>query len=216
MKKRALISVWDKAGVVDFAASLEKLDFEIISTGNTYKTLTKAGISALEVADVTNFPECLDGRVKTLHPAIHGGILARRDSVAHMGFLKQYSIDCIDIVCVNLYPFKQTILIPGVTLPEVIENIDIGGPAMLRSAAKNHDSVTVLVEESDYEEVLAQLEKNGEVSQQTRFYLASKAFAHTAAYDALIAQYLGGLADMPKFPSQLTLTYEKTQELRYG
>ena len=216
MKKRALMSLSDKTGAVDFAKSLCDHGFEIISTGSTCKMLRDAGIAAIEVADVTGFPECLDGRVKTLHPTIHGGILARRDMPAHMEFLAAQGIETIDIICVNLYPFKETILKPNVTLGETIENIDIGGPAMLRSAAKNYDSVAVIVDVADYAKVLEDLEAHGDVSQKTRFALAAKAFAHTAAYDALIAQHLGKLADAPAFPDKLTLTYEKAQGLRYG
>jgi len=216
MKKRALLSVWNKAGIVEFAAGLSAHGFEIVSTGSTYKMIADAGIKAIEAAQVTNFPECLDGRVKTLHPAIHGGILARRDMAAHMDFLAEHDIKTIDIVCVNLYPFKETILKPGVTLPEVIENIDIGGPAMLRSAAKNHEFVAVVTDTADYEKILNELNKFGEVSKDTRFCLSAKAFAHTTAYDALIAQHLSDLANMPEFPNKYTLTYEKAQELRYG
>jgi len=216
MKKRALMSLSDKTGAVDFAKSLCNHGFEIISTGGTYKLLKEAEIAAIEVSDITGFPECLDGRVKTLHPAIHGGILARRDMPTHMDFLAVQGIATIDIVCVNLYPFKETILKPDVTLAETIENIDIGGPAMLRSAAKNHDSVAVIVDAADYAKVLEDLAAHGEVSQKTRFALATKAFAHTAAYDALIAQHLGKLADAPAFPEKLTLTYELAQGLRYG
>ena len=216
MKKRALISVSDKTGAVDFARGLCGCGYEIVSTGSTAKMLTEAGIAAIEVASVTGFPECLDGRVKTLHPAIHGGILARRDMPAHMDFLAAQNIATIDIVCVNLYPFKETILKPGVGLDEVIENIDIGGPAMLRSAAKNHNSVAVVVDVSDYDKILQELEVNGGLSQKTRFGLAAKAFAHTAAYDALVAQHLGAIADLPEFPETLTLTYEKAQDMRYG
>lgn len=216
MKKRALLGVSDKTGIVDFAKGLVAHGFEIVSTGNTHKMLMDAGVPAIAVADVTGFPECLDGRIKTLHPAIHAGILARRDMPDHMDFLKSHAIGAIDIVCVNLYPFKETILKPGVELAEVIENIDIGGPAQLRSAAKNHDSVAVVVDVADYDRVLQELAANGGVSHKTRFYLAAKAFAHTAAYDTLIAQHLGKLAGMPEFPDTLTLTYEKAQDLRYG
>ncbi|MDR2183919.1 MAG: bifunctional phosphoribosylaminoimidazolecarboxamide formyltransferase/IMP cyclohydrolase [Clostridiales bacterium] len=216
MKKRAIISLSDKTGAVDFARGLCGHGFEIISTGSTGKMLADAGIKTIQVPDVTGFPECLDGRVKTLHPAIHGGILARRDVPAHMDFLREHGIGAIDIVCVNLYPFKQTILKPGVHLDEAIENIDIGGPAMLRSAAKNHDSVAVIVDTSDYPKILQELSEHGELSQKTRLYLAAKAFAHTAAYDALITQYLGKMAGLPEFPDNLTLTYEKAMDLRYG
>ena len=215
-KPRALISVWDKAGLVEFAKGLVEFGYEIVSTGSTYKTITAAGLPAIEVSAVTDFPECLDGRVKTLHPAIHGGILARRDIPSHMDFLTQHSISAIDIVCVNLYPFKETILKPGVTPEEVIENIDIGGPAMIRSAAKNHHSVAVIVKTSDYDKILAEIAEFGSVSAKTRQKLAVKAFEHTAAYDALIAQHLGKMAGFDDFPNKLTLTYEKQQELRYG
>ena len=216
MKKRALLGVSDKTGIADFAKGLAAHGFEIVSTGNTYKTLMDAGVAAIQVADVTGFPECLDGRVKTLHPAIHAGILARRDIPAHMEFLKSHDIGTIDIVCVNLYPFKETILKPGVGLDEAIENIDIGGPAQIRSAAKNHASVAVVVDAADYEMILSELSAHGEIAAQTRFVLAAKAFAHTAAYDALVAQHLGKLAMAPEFPDTLTLTYEKAQDLRYG
>ncbi|MCL2572936.1 MAG: bifunctional phosphoribosylaminoimidazolecarboxamide formyltransferase/IMP cyclohydrolase [Defluviitaleaceae bacterium] len=216
MKKRALISVWDKTNAVDFAKGLVGHGYEIISTGSTAKMLIDAGIDAIEVTNVTGFPECLDGRVKTLHPAIHGGILARRDMPSHMDFLASQGISAIDIVCVNLYPFKETILKPDVTLTDTIENIDIGGPAMLRSAAKNNDSVAVIVDVADYEMILDELNESGEISKQTRFALAAKAYSHTAAYDALIASHLGKLAGLPPFPDKITLTYEKVQELRYG
>jgi len=216
MKKRALMSLSNKVGAVEFAKGLVAYGYEIISTGSTAKMLIDAGIEAIEVANVTGFPECLDGRVKTLHPAIHGGILARRDVATHMDFLAAQGITPIDIVCVNLYPFKETILKPGVSLEEAIENIDIGGPAMLRSAAKNHASVAVVVDTADYDKILQELQTHGELSQETKFYLAAKAFAHTAGYDALVAQHLGKLANMAEFPDTLTLTYEKAQELRYG
>ena len=216
MKKRALISLSNKAGAVDFAKRLCGHGYEIISTGGTAKMLIDAGIAAIDMSNVTGFPECLDGRVKTLHPAIHGGILARRDMPAHMDFLASQNIATIDIVCVNLYPFKETILKPGVSLEEVIENIDIGGPAMLRSAAKNCNSVTVVVDGEGYDLVLRDLSRDGEISHKTRFYLAAKAFSHTAAYDALITQYLGKLAHLRPYPDTLTLTYEKAQDLRYG
>jgi len=216
MKKRALLAVWDKTGIADFAAGLVVHGFEIVSTGNTFRTLTEAGIAAVEVAEVTGFPECLGGRVKTLHPAIHGGILARRDVSAHMDFLSSREINTIDIVCVNLYPFKETILKPGVSLGEIIENIDIGGPAMIRSAAKNHADVAVVVDVEDYTGILKELSEKGEISPHTRFGLAAKAFAHTAAYDALITEHLSKPAGRLDFPDKLTLTYEKAQDLRYG
>ena len=215
-KPRVLISVWDKSGLTEFATGLVSHGYEIVSTGSTYKTIVAAGLPAIEVSAVTGFPECLDGRVKTLHPAIHGGILARRDIPAHMDFLGERGIGAIDIVAVNLYPFKETIQRSDATLPEIIENIDIGGPAMIRSAAKNHNSVTVVVETADYAAILAELTQNGQISDETRFKLAAKAFAHTAAYDALIAAHLSKLAEMPEFPDKLTLTFEKAQDLRYG
>ncbi|MCL2753841.1 MAG: bifunctional phosphoribosylaminoimidazolecarboxamide formyltransferase/IMP cyclohydrolase, partial [Defluviitaleaceae bacterium] len=214
MKKYALISVSDKTGVVDFAKGLVSHGYSILSTGGTYKAMVDAGIAVTEVSEITGFPECLDGRVKTLHPVVHGGILARRDAPAHMNFLAQKNIDTIDLVCVNLYPFKETILKTD-DLEQIIENIDIGGPAMIRSAAKNHASVAVVVDNGDFNEILKQLE-NGGMSHDFRFKLAAKAYAHTASYDALIAEYLGKLADLPKFPKKLTLTYEKVQDLRYG
>lgn len=216
MKKRALISLSDKTGLLDFAKGLIINDYEIISTGNTYNMLRDNGIKALEVANVTGFAECLDGRVKTLHPSIHGGILARRDISGHMDFINSAGIKPIDIVCVNLYPFKQTILNPTATPDDIIENIDIGGPAMIRSAAKNHAAVAVVVDAADYEMLLKEISTQGNITDQTRFMLAAKAFAHTAAYDALIANYLGKLAKLPKYPSTLTLSYEKAQDLRYG
>ena len=214
-KPYALISVFDKTGLVDFAAGLVKHGYEILSTGSTYKNIVAAGLPATEVSCATGFPECLDGRVKTLHPAIHGGILARRDIDAHMQFIDSRNIRPIDIVCVNLYPFKATLLNPASTQEDIIENIDIGGPAMIRSAAKNHDAVSVVVDVADYAAILTEL-ASGEISPQTKSCLASKAFAHTAAYDALIAQHLGKLAGAPDFPETLTLTFEKAQDLRYG
>ncbi|MDR2167038.1 MAG: bifunctional phosphoribosylaminoimidazolecarboxamide formyltransferase/IMP cyclohydrolase [Clostridiales bacterium] len=215
MKKYALISVSDKAGIVDFARGLTEFGYEIASTGNTFKALAAEGIACVEISEVTGFPEGLDGRLKTLHPAVHGGILARRDMPHHMDFLAEAGIDLIDLVCVNLYPFKETILKTD-DLAQIIENIDIGGPAMIRSAAKNHASVAVVVDNSDYSAVLEQLAAGG-LSHDFKFKLAATAYAHTAAYDALIAEYLGNLvADAPKFPEKLTLTFEKAQDLRYG
>ncbi|MCL2855960.1 MAG: bifunctional phosphoribosylaminoimidazolecarboxamide formyltransferase/IMP cyclohydrolase [Defluviitaleaceae bacterium] len=220
MKKLALISVSDKTGVVDFAAGLTRHGFTIISTGGTLKTLQDAGISAIEASEITGFPECLDGRLKTLHPHIHGGILARRDMPHHMDFLASAGIDTIDLVCVNLYPFKQTIRKTD-DLAQIIENIDIGGPAMLRSAAKNYDAVTVVVDADDYSSIIAgmelELEQNsGTTTTDLRFKLAAKAFAHTAGYDAMVAGYLGNLTGAEAFPDTITLTYEKQQGLRYG
>ncbi|MCL2350218.1 MAG: bifunctional phosphoribosylaminoimidazolecarboxamide formyltransferase/IMP cyclohydrolase [Defluviitaleaceae bacterium] len=214
MKKYALLSVSDKAGIVDFAYGLVKNGFEIVSTGSTYQTIVDEGIAAIEVSNITGFPECLDGRLKTLHPHIHGGILARRDLDHHMDFLAEKGIGTIDLVCVNLYPFKETVLKTD-NLSEIIENIDIGGPAMIRSAAKNYASVAVVVDKSDYADILQDLGM-GTLSQEYRFRLAAKAFAHTAAYDALIAGYLSEAGQMPKFPEKFTVTYEKIQEMRYG
>lgn len=217
MKKYALISVSDKTGVVEFAAGLTKHGFEIISSGGTHKALAEAGIKAIEVSEITGFPECLDGRVKTLHPFIHAGLLARRDADHHMDFLKEKGINTIDLVCINLYPFKETIQ-KTTDLTQIIENIDIGGPAMLRSASKNYKSVAVVVDAKDYNTILEQLEQEGGLTQDFKFTLAIKAFGHTAAYDALIAQYLGNCdkSGTPKFPEKITLTFEKAQDLRYG
>lgn len=215
MKRRALISVSDKAGIEDLARELQQLSFEIISTGGTAKVLTEAGIPVINISDITGFPECLDGRVKTLHPKIHGGILAVRDNPEHMDQLKKLGIETIDLVVINLYPFRETILKEDATLEEAIENIDIGGPAMLRAAAKNYRDVAVVVDPSDYPLVIDEL-KSGDISLETKFYLAVKVFELTAHYDALISQYLRKQADLPAFPDLLTLTYEKHQEMRYG
>ncbi|MCL2620735.1 MAG: bifunctional phosphoribosylaminoimidazolecarboxamide formyltransferase/IMP cyclohydrolase [Defluviitaleaceae bacterium] len=215
MKKYALISVSDKTGVVDFSRGLNGHGFTIISTGNTFKSLKEAGVDAVEASEVTGFPECLDGRLKTLHPCIHGGILARRDLSHHMEFINKAGINTIDLVCVNLYPFKETIQKTD-DLAQIIENIDIGGPAMIRSAAKNYDSVCVVVDVADYNDVLAELASDIGISRDFRFKMSAKAFAHTAAYDALIAQYLGWLTGAEQFPQTMTLTYEKVQGLRYG
>ncbi len=212
---RALISVSDKTGVIDFAKDLEALGVTIISTGGTAKAIADSGVKVVGISDVTGFPECLDGRVKTLHPAVHGGILAMREKPEHMQQIKDLGIETIDIVAINLYPFKQTILKPGVTLPEAIENIDIGGPTMLRSAAKNHKDVVVVCDPADYAAVIDELKKNGTVSYETKYRLALKVFQHTAAYDALISDYLRTQAGYD-LPDNLTLTYEKAQDLRYG
>ncbi|KAB3532113.1 bifunctional phosphoribosylaminoimidazolecarboxamide formyltransferase/IMP cyclohydrolase [Alkaliphilus serpentinus] len=214
MIKRALISVSDKSGIVDFAKSLAELGVEIISTGGTAKLLRDSGVKAVDVSDITSFPECLDGRVKTLHPAIHGGILAIRDNKTHMDTIKEQGITPIDLVVINLYPFKETILKEGVTLEEAIENIDIGGPTMLRSAAKNYRDVTVVVNPEDYQPILSEIKDNGDTLMETRYQLALKVFRHTSHYDTLIASYLGKNSN--DFPETLTLTYEKLQDLRYG
>lgn len=212
---RALLSVSDKSGIVEFARELQQLGVKIISTGGTHKKLADSGIDVMGISDVTGFPECLDGRVKTLHPAVHGGILAMRDKPEHMKQLEDLNIETIDIVAINLYPFKETILKPDVTLADAIENIDIGGPTMLRSAAKNHRDVVVICDPADYEKVIGELKEAGSVSQDTKYRLALKVFQHTAAYDAMISDYLRKQID-GELPDNLTLTFEKVQELRYG
>ncbi|MDR1209985.1 MAG: bifunctional phosphoribosylaminoimidazolecarboxamide formyltransferase/IMP cyclohydrolase [Clostridiales bacterium] len=214
--KRALISVSDKRGAAEFAGSLAALGYEIVSTGGTLAAVREAGVAAKSVSDITGFPECLGGRVKTLHPMLHGGILAVRSSASHMDELVALGIGTIDIVAVNLYPFKETILRPGAPLAEAVENIDIGGPSMIRAAAKNYAGVAVVCDPDDYGAVIRELSEDGGISHRTRFRLAAKAFAYTAAYDALIADYLGKRADTPPFGGTLTLTYEKRQPLRYG
>lgn len=215
MIKRALISVSDKTGIVDFAKKLSDKGVEIISTGGTAKTLTENGIKVMAVSEITGFPECLDGRVKTLHPAIHGGLLAMRDSEDHMDQLKALNITPIDLVVINLYPFKETIAKDGVALEEAIENIDIGGPTMLRSAAKNYKDVVVLTNPKDYDVVLKEMDETGDVSYDTKYKLALGVFEHTSHYDGLISGYLRKRID-GALPQNLTLTYEKVQDLRYG
>ncbi|MET0516664.1 MAG: bifunctional phosphoribosylaminoimidazolecarboxamide formyltransferase/IMP cyclohydrolase [Nitrospiraceae bacterium] len=214
---RALISVSDKTGVIDMARSLAALGAELLSTGGTAKVLREAGLTVTDVAAYTGSPEILDGRVKTLHPKIHGGLLARRSLPAHVSQMQQYDIGPIDVVVVNLYPFEATVANPSCPFEEAIENIDIGGPSMLRSAAKNHDDVLVVVDPVDYGRVLDGL-KNGTVSSVLRRELAMKVFQHTARYDSLIASYLeqqtqGG--DL-KFPAVLSLQFERVEQLRYG
>lgn len=213
---KALISVSDKTGIAHFAKELENLGIEIISTGGTYKKLKEEGINAIEISELTGFPECLDGRVKTLHPKVHAGILAMRSKSEHMKQLEDLNIDTIDFVVVNLYPFKQTILKDNVTRAECVENIDIGGPTMLRSAAKNYQDVTVITDPNDYEIVLNELKQNGKVSIDTKFYLMNKVFEHTSNYDAMICNYIKSERKDESFPKDLTLTYEKVQEMRYG
>ncbi|MGE0875067.1 MAG: bifunctional phosphoribosylaminoimidazolecarboxamide formyltransferase/IMP cyclohydrolase [Burkholderiales bacterium] len=215
----ALLSVSDKAGIVEFARALVSLGFAIVSTGGTAKLLEKEGIAATEVSAHTGFPEMLDGRVKTLHPAIHGGLLARRDIPAHMKTIAEAGIAPIDLVVVNLYPFQATVADPDCRLEEAVENIDIGGPAMLRSAAKNHAAVAVVVDPADYAAIIAELRDAGEVSAATRFALAKKVFAHTAAYDGAIANYLTSLDETGArrtYPDVLTLQFTKAQDMRYG
>ncbi|MCL1820734.1 MAG: bifunctional phosphoribosylaminoimidazolecarboxamide formyltransferase/IMP cyclohydrolase [Oscillospiraceae bacterium] len=214
--KRAIISVSDKTGVADFAKALLAKGYEIISTGGTASLLAAEGVPTLEAEQVTGFPECLDGRVKTLHPKIHGGILAIRDNSEHMATLEKLDVGTIDLICVNLYPFKNTVAKPGHTLAEAVENIDIGGPSLIRAGSKNYKFVTVVTDAEDYNLVIENMDADGGVSVDTRFKLAAKAFQHTAAYDAYISQYLAKAAELEKFPNQLTLTFEKKQALRYG
>ncbi len=213
---RALISVSDKDGIVDFSKELVSLGVEIISTGGTYNTLKNEGINVIGISEITGFPECLDGRVKTLHPAIHAGLLNIRANAEHQKQMQELGLGNIDIVVVNLYPFKQTILKSGVTLEEAIENIDIGGPTMLRSAAKNNQDVAVVVDPKDYEIVLNELRECKEVSRETKFYLATKVFEHTANYDSMIASYLRMQRGDTSLPEKLTMTFEKVQDMRYG
>lgn len=213
---RALISVSDKTGIVEFAKELVDLGIEIISTGGTYSKLKEAGVPAIEISELTGFPECLDGRVKTLHPAVHAGLLAMRSNPSHMKQLADLNIDTIDIVVVNLYPFKATILKDNVTRAEAVENIDIGGPTMLRSAAKNYQDVAVVVDPRDYDKVLTELKENKEVSLETKFYLMQKVFMHTSSYDTMIADYLKKQRNDKELPETLTMTFEKVQDMRYG
>ncbi|MED0654596.1 bifunctional phosphoribosylaminoimidazolecarboxamide formyltransferase/IMP cyclohydrolase [Anoxybacillus geothermalis] len=213
--KRALISVSNKEGIIPFAKQLAELGVDIISTGGTKRALEEAGVPVISISDVTGFPEILDGRVKTLHPAIHGGILAVRSDERHQAALKEHGIRPIDLVVVNLYPFQQTIAKPDVTLAEAIENIDIGGPTMVRAAAKNYADVAIVVDPADYPMVIEELKTTGSIQAKTRQQLAAKAFRHTAAYDAMIAEYLTGLTG-EEYPETLTVTYTKKQSLRYG
>ena len=215
--KKALISVSDKTGLIPFARRLAAAGVEIISTGGTAALLKEAGVPVIGISEVTGFPEILDGRVKTLHPNIHSGLLAVRDNEAHQKQLEELNIETIDLVVVNLYPFKQTIAKPDVTFAEAIENIDIGGPTMLRSAAKNHAFVTVVVDSDDYEQVMAEIEagQDTDTTLETRRRLAAKVFRHTAAYDALISRYLSEQVG-ELLPESYTVTYEKAQDLRYG
>lgn len=213
---RALISVSDKSGIVEFSKKLVDLGVEIVSTGGTAKKLIDSGVPVIGISEVTGFPECLDGRVKTLHPNIHAGLLAIRGNEEHMKQIKELEVTPIDIVVVNLYPFKATIMKDNVTREDAIENIDIGGPTMLRSAAKNYGDVAVVVDPADYEIVLKELEENKKVSDDTKFYLSSKVFEHTAAYDTLIANYMRKERKVEELPETLTMTFEKVQDMRYG
>ena len=213
--KRALVSVSDKTGLVEFVKGLVEQGFEIISTGGTKKALEEAGLSPIGISDVTGFPEIMDGRVKTLHPKVHGALLCVRDNPSHVAQLKELGIEYIDLVCVNLYPFKETVQKPGVSHEEIIENIDIGGPSMLRSASKNYKSVTVVCDPKDYEKVLEEIKEHGDTTPETRELLAAKVFRHTARYDAMIADYLTKKTGN-EFPESLTITFDKVQDLRYG
>lgn len=211
----ALISVWDKTGVIELANRLAVAGFEILSTGGTARALRDAGLQVFEVSDVTGFPEIMDGRVKTLHPAIHAGLLARRDKPEHLDTLEQHGLRTIDVLVSNLYPFADVVSRPDVTDDDAIENIDIGGPAMTRAAAKNHDGVVVLTDPNDYDDVLSEIERGGveAVSRSTRRRLAAKAFAHVAAYDSLVAAYL---RDDEGFPGRLAVGATLLHEVRYG
>ena len=215
MARRALISVSDKTGVVEFAKGLAELGFEILSTGGTFNAIKEAGVPVMQVAEATGFPEILDGRVKTLHPKIHGGLLARRALPEHMAQLKANGIETIDVVAVNLYPFRATISKPNVTLEDAIENIDIGGPTMVRSAAKNYQDVAIIVNPAFYPVVLAELKEQGEVSAKTKFDLACQAFRHTAAYDAMVSTWLSR-QNGELFPESIAFAGEKVYDLRYG
>lgn len=210
---RALVSVSDKTGLVPFVKGLVDLGWEIIATGGTRKLLESEGVKTIGISEVTGFPEICDGRVKTLHPKVHGGILARRDVPEHMETLKENGIQTIELVCVNLYPFRQTIAKEGVTLEDAIENIDIGGPSMVRSAAKNWKDVTIVCDPADYGSVLAEIRANGSTTPQTRLKLSAKAYTHTAEYDMCIAAYMRKAAGLNE---KLFLEYDLKQGLRYG
>lgn len=213
MARRALISVYDKTGLATLGRGLAALGFEIVSTGGTLRELREAGVPAMSVSEITGFPEILDGRVKTLHPAVHAGILARRDEPSHMRQLEELGLGPIDLVVNNLYPFREVVRRPDVALQEAIENIDIGGPSMIRAAAKNFEHVLVVVDPADYNDVLDAL-RTGDAPLEWRRKLAVKAFQHTATYDTLVAQYLRGYED--PFPEEMTIALRKRQTLRYG
>jgi phosphoribosylaminoimidazolecarboxamide formyltransferase/IMP cyclohydrolase len=217
--RRAIVSVSDKSGVVAFAKALAQMGVEILSTGGTAKTLREQNISVMDISEYTGFPEMLDGRVKTLHPKVHGGLLGQRSKIEHVQKMKEQGILPIDLVVVNLYPFEATVAKEGCSFEEAIENIDIGGPTMLRSAAKNYPDVTVLVDPKDYGPILSELKERGEISIETNFRLAKKVFQHTARYDGAISNYLGqieGGKRVYEFPETLTFQVKKAQELRYG
>lgn len=213
--KRALLSVSDKTGLLDFAQGLVRNGYEIISTGGTKKALEEAGLPVIGISEITGFPEIMDGRVKTLHPNVHGALLCVRDNEEHVKQIQDLGIDYIDLVCVNLYPFKETVQKPGVDHATIIENIDIGGPSMLRSASKNYRFIPVVCDPADYDTVLAEIEENGETKPETRERLAAKVFRHTARYDAMIADYLTKKTG-EEFPESMTITFDKVQDLRYG
>ena len=213
--KRALVSVSDKTNLVSFVQNLVELGYDIISTGGTKKTLEEAGMNVIAIDEVTGFPEILEGRVKTLHPMVHGGLLAKRDDIHHQEQVAQNNIEYIDLVCVNLYPFAKTIQNPEATHEDKIENIDIGGPSMLRSAAKNFNDVTVVVDANDYDLIISEIHEYGNTTLKTRQMLAGKVFNHTAAYDAMIANYFNEINEV-EVPEKLTVTYDLKQTLRYG
>ena len=213
MAKRALVSVSDKSGLVDFVSGLQAAGWEIIATGGTQKLLENSGIKTIGISDVTGFPEICDGRVKTLHPKVHGGLLARRDEPSHLQALEENGISFIDLVCVNLYPFRETIAKEGVSMADAIENIDIGGPSMLRSAAKNYNDVTVVCDPADYNTILAEINATGNTTVETRLQLSAKAYTHTAQYDACIATYMREKAGLNE---KLFLEFDLKQGLRYG
>ena len=217
--KKALISVSDKTGIVLFAQELKSMGWEIISTGGTARALREAGLAVKDISEITGFPEILDGRLKTLHPLVHGGILGRRDLEEHVKQMKKHSIETIDLVAVNLYPFPEVVAKEGVTLEEAVENIDIGGPTMVRAAAKNYHDVIVVVEPSNYSVVIEELRKKGDLSPSIRYGLAVEAFSHTAYYDSIIANHLRSKVEdeqVQLFPPYLTLPFRKSQALRYG
>ena len=213
MAKRALVSVSDKSGLVDFVKGLQAAGWEIIATGGTQKLLDNSGVNTIGISDVTGFPEICDGRVKTLHPKVHGGLLARRDEPSHLQALEENGISFIDLVCVNLYPFRETIAKEGVSMADAIENIDIGGPSMLRSAAKNYNDVTVVCDPADYDTILAEINATGNTTLETRLQLSAKAYTHTAQYDACIATYMREKAGLNE---KLFLEFDLKQGLRYG
>src|SRR4051812_29248982 len=218
--QRALLSVFDKSGLIPFARTLAEAGVELISTGGTAKALREAGLTVKDLSEHTGFPEMLDGRVKTLHPRIHGGLLYVRGNEAHESAVRQHGIQPIDLVVVNLYPFERTVAKTNVNLEEAIENIDIGGPSMLRSAAKNHESVTVIVDPSDYERVTEQIRKTGSTTSDLRRQLAAKVFTRTCAYDGAISAYLNQAFGPPEkageLPAQVRIEARKSQSLRYG